>query len=82
MTSLSIWKEEYEAIERDIDERGACRETARRFLVFTEGFLYYIVYGLVNPTEEDIQSAEALLKSIKFNKKKHIGFYNNRKKEV
>lgn len=51
ISTLKIWKEEYEAIVAKEKKIGATREIARRMLVWTEGFMHKTMS--LEPTKED-----------------------------
>jgi len=51
--NLNFWEEEFGVINKEILEKGATRETARRLLIFTEGFMYKIA-TMKELTEEEI----------------------------
>ena len=66
---LELWKEEYEAVEEEILDKGHTKETARRMLLFTHGFMYFCLYELREATEAQHKIVSEILTSIQRYKK-------------
>lgn len=54
--SWKIWKEEFDAIAQQEMEEGITKESARRLLIFTEGFMMKVFKeGIENLSDETME---------------------------
>ena len=60
---LKIYEAEFDAIEKDFEVKGPNKENSRRFLVFTEAFLFAILQAKKGELNEEVKEILNRLKS-------------------